>query len=194
MDKKMKKALFIIIVTFMLSLTFFGCSNDTLNNPVSSDNLESLQKNPNNLPTFVEIAASNTNLSYLVAAVQFTNLADALNGNRQFTVFAPVNQAFLDLATSLNLTIEELFTEPYRDLVTSVLLYHVSPGQKKSQNFISSARVNTLLEQFAFTRIENGSAQIGNDTNGYANIVAVDIRASNGMVHVLDKVIVPVLP
>ena len=189
----MKKTLFLIVAISMLSITFFGCSDDSLNNPVTAGNSESLQKNPNNLPTIVEIAASDTNFTYLVAAVQFANLADVLNGKRQFTVFAPVNQAFLDLAASLNLTIEELLTEPYTDLVTSVLLYHVSPGQKKSQNVVKSGRVNTLLEQFAFTRIENGSAQIGNDTNGYANIIAVDIRASNGIVHVLDKVIVPVL-
>jgi len=190
----MKKTLFLIVAISMVSLTFFGCSDELSNSPVSANNSESLQKNPNNLPTIVEIAASDTNFTYLVAAVQFANLDDALNGNRQFTVFAPVNQAFLDLAASLNLTIEELLTEPYRDLVTSVLLYHVSPGQKKSQNVVKSGRVNTLLEQFAFTRIENGSAQIGNDTNGYANIIAVDIRASNGIVHVLDKVIVPILP
>jgi uncharacterized surface protein with fasciclin (FAS1) repeats len=189
----MRKTFFIIVAISMLSITFLGCSNDSMNNPVSVDNPELLKKNPNNLPTIVEIAASDTNFTYLVAAVQFANLADVLNGNRQFTVFAPVNQAFLDLAASLNLTIEELLTEPYRDLVTSVLLYHVSPGQKKSQNVLNSGRVNTLLKQFAFTRIENGSAQIGNNTNGYANIVAVDIRASNGIVHVLDKVIVPVL-
>jgi len=115
----MKKAFFLIVTISMLSLTFVGCSNDTMNNPVSSDNLESLQKNPNSFPTIVEIAASDTNFTYLVAAVQFANLADVLNGNRQFTVFAPVNQAFLDLAASLNLTIEELLTEPYRELVTS---------------------------------------------------------------------------
>lgn len=189
----MKRSFFIMVAISMLSITFFGCSNNSLNNPVSAGNSELSKNNPNNLPSIVEIAASDTNFTYLVAAVQFADLADVLNSNRQFTVFAPVNQAFLDLAASLNLTIEELLTEPYRDLVTSVLLYHVSPGQKKSRNVINSGKVNTLLKQFAFTRIENGSAQIGNDVNGYANITAVDIRASNGIIHVLDKVIVPVL-
>ena len=190
----MKKSFFLIVTISLLSLSFFGCSEESMNNPVTTDNSGTLQKNPNNLPTIVEIAASDTNFTYLVAAVQFANLAEVLDGRRQFTVFAPVNQAFLDLAAALNITIQELLTEPYRDLVTSVLLYHVSPGLKKSQNVIKSGRVNTMLQQFAFTRIENGSAQIGNDTNGYANILAVDIYASNGVIHVLDKVIVPVLP
>lgn len=190
----MKKSILLFFVTALLSLSFIACSDNVITDPVSSDNSGSLQKNPRNLPTIVEIAASDTNFTYLVAAVQFAGLVDALNGNRQFTVFAPVNQAFLDLAAALNIPIEELLTEPYRELVTSVLLYHVSPGRKLSQNVVKSGRVNTLLEQFAFTRIENGSPQIGNNTTGYANIIAVDIPASNGVIHVLDKVIIPVLP
>lgn len=191
----MKKPFFLIVAILMLSISFFGCSDKPLNNPVSANESGSLEKNPNNFPTIVEIAASDTNFTYLVAAVQFAELDDALNGRRQFTVFAPVNQAFLDLAAALNITIQELLTEPYRELVTAVLLYHVSPGQKKSQNVVKSGRVNTLLNEFAYTRIENGSAQIGNNTTGYANITSVDIQASNGIIHVIDKVIVPpVLP
>ena len=191
----MKKTFFIIVAISMLSISFFGCSDQSLNNPVSAVESGSLEKNPNNYPTIVEIAASDTNFTYLVAAVQFAELDEVLNGGRQFTVFAPVNQAFLDLAAALNITIQELLTEPYRELVTNVLLYHVSPGQKKSQIVVKSGRVNTLLTQFAYSRIENGAAQIGNDTNGYANIIAVDIQASNGIIHVIDKVIIPpVLP
>jgi uncharacterized surface protein with fasciclin (FAS1) repeats len=165
-----------------------------MTDPVSPENSGTLQKNPRNLPTIVEITASDTIFTYLDSAVQFAGLVDALNGNRQFAVFAAVNQPFLDLAAALNIPIEELLTEPYRELVTSVLLYHVYPGKKFSQNVAKSGRVNTLLEQFAFTRIENGSAQKGNNTTGYANIVAVDVLASNGVIHVLDKVTIPILP
>ena len=190
----MKKSIVLFFVVSLFSLSFIGCSDSVVTDPVSSNGNGSLEKKPGSLPTIVEIAASDTNFTYLVAAVQFAGLVDALNGNRQFTVFAPVNQAFLDLAAALNIPIEELLTEPYRELVTNVLLYHVSPGRKFSQNVIKSGRVITLFDQFAFTRIENGSPQIGNNTTGYANITAVDIPASNGVIHVLDKVIVPVLP
>jgi uncharacterized surface protein with fasciclin (FAS1) repeats len=189
----MKSSILILFAAALFSLSFFGCSENAVNNPVSSENISSLEKRPGNGQTIVDIAASDTNFTYLVAAVQFAGLVDALNGNRQLTVFAPVNQAFLDLAAALNITIEELLTEPYKELVTSVLLYHVSPGIKFSRNVVKSGKVITLLEQFAYTRIENGSAQIGNETNGYANITAVDIRATNGVIHVLDKVIIPVL-
>jgi uncharacterized surface protein with fasciclin (FAS1) repeats len=181
------------ILFFAVSLIFIGCS-DYNSNPASGD-AGSLEKKPGNGQTIVQIAAGNPDFSNLVAAVQFAGLVDALNGNRQLTVFAPVNSAFDTLAAKLNLSgVNELLTEPYKELVTKVLLYHVSPGLKFSQNVVNSGRVITLLEQFAYTKVENGSVMIGNDTNGYGNITAVDIRASNGVIHVLDTVILPVLP
>ena len=192
----MKKFFLILFSVSLVSFSFVGCSDSSTMNPVSSDNSVTnlIEKRPGNGQTIVGIAASDTNFTYLVAAVQFAGLVDVLNGNRQFTVFAPVNSAFEDLAVALNLpSVGDLLTEPYRELVTAVLLYHVSPGLKFSRNVVKSSRVNTLQGQFAFTQIENGMVKIGNDTNGYANIVAVDIRATNGVIHVLDKVIIPVL-
>ncbi|MBS4034413.1 MAG: fasciclin domain-containing protein [Ignavibacterium sp.] len=191
----MKKFFFVLLSVSIVSFSFIGCSDSSTMNPVSADNsvISSLEKRPGNGQTIVGIAASDTNFTYLVAAVQFAGLVDVLNGNRQFTVFAPVNQAFLDLAAALNISIEDLLTEPYRELVTAVLLYHVSPGLKFSRNVSKSSRVKTLQGQFAFTKIEDGVVMIGNDVTGYANITAVDIRATNGVIHVLDKVIIPVL-
>lgn len=191
----MKEFFFVLLSVSIVSFSFIGCSDSSTMNPVSADNsvINSLEKRPGNGQTIVGIAASDTNFTYLVAAVQFAGLVDVLNGNRQFTVFAPVNQAFLDLAAALNISIEDLLTEPYRELVTAVLLYHVSPGLKFSRNVAKSSRVNTLQGQFAFTKIEDGVVMIGNDVTGYANIIAVDIRATNGVIHVLDKVIIPVL-
>lgn len=189
--KNLIKFLFLIPV---LAFAFAACSDSSTMNPISSETSGSFDKRPGNGQTIVGIAASDTNFSYLVAAVQFAGLADVLNGNRQFTVFAPVNSAFEDLAAALNLpSVGDLLTEPYKDLVTNVLLYHVSPGLKFSRNVVSSGRVITLLNEFAFTRVQNGNAQIGNNSTGYANILAVDIRATNGVIHVLDKVIIPVL-
>ncbi|HSL88047.1 MAG TPA: fasciclin domain-containing protein [Ignavibacteriaceae bacterium] len=191
----MKNFFLIFLSISLVAFSFVGCSDSSTMNPVSADNsvTNSLEKRPGNGQTIVGIAASDTNFTYLVAAVQFAGLVDVLNGNRQFTVFAPVNQAFLDLAAALNISIEELLTEPYRELVTTVLLYHVSPGLKFSRNVAKSSRVNTLQGQFAFTKVEDGVVMIGNDVTGYANITAVDIRATNGVIHVLDKVIIPVL-
>jgi uncharacterized surface protein with fasciclin (FAS1) repeats len=180
------------LVLFFFSMVFMGCMDNSGTNPISNET-DIPEKRPTN-QTIVEIAASNPNFSYLVAAVQFAGLDGTLSGNRQLTVFAPVNSAFEDLAAQLNLqNVGDLLTDQYKDLVTSVLLYHVSPGLKFSTNVVNSGRVNTLLKQFANTKVVNGSPQIGNNTTGFANITAVDIRAKNGVIHVLDKVMIPVL-
>lgn len=190
----MKKLFLLVLSVSVLSIAFIGCSDSVTTSPVSSENTGILEKRPGNGQTIVQIAAGNPDFAYLVAAVQFAGLADVLNGNRQFTVFAPVNSAFEDLAAVLNLqSVNDLLTEQYRELVTSVLLYHISPGIKFSQNVVKSGRVNTLLEQFAFTKIEDEEAKIGNDATGYATITAVDIRATNGVIHVINKVILPVV-
>lgn len=190
----MKNLFLSLIVVSLVSLSFIGCSENVTETPISSDNtiLSVLEKRPGNGQTIVDIAAGNPSFTYLVAAVQFAGLVDVLNGNRQFTVFAPTDAAFEALAGALGLeNVSDLLVESNKELVTNVLLYHVSPGNKSSKNVLKSGRVNTLLGEFAYSRIENGFAQIGNDANGFANIIAVDIKATNGTVHVIDKVLLP---
>jgi uncharacterized surface protein with fasciclin (FAS1) repeats len=190
----MKKFLFSFLAIAVISISFIGCSNDVSSNPISSDNssLASLDKRPGNGETIVSVASSNPDFSYLVAAVKFAGLDGVLNGNRQFTVFAPTNEAFDSLAVKLGYTQgPDLLIEANRELVTNVLLYHVSPGNKFAQNVLKSGKVNTLLKQFIESRIENGVPQVGNPTNGYANILKADLRASNGTIHVIDKVLLP---
>ena len=189
----MKKFVGSFLVLGFLTISFIGCSENSVSDPLSSDNSQvSLEKRPGNGSTIVDIAASNPDFEYLVAAVQFAGLAEVLSGNRQFTVFAPTDQAFEDLADTLGLaSVGDLLVPENKELVTNVLLYHVSPGNKNSTNVVSSGRVNTLLKQFIFSKVEDGAAKVGNDTNGYANILAVDIRATNGTIHVIDKVLLP---
>ena len=190
----MKRFLFSFIAIAIISISFIGCSNETSNNPIFSENSTSatLDKRPGNGQTIVGIASSIDDFSYLVAAVKFAGLDGVLNGNRQFTVFAPTNEAFEALAEALGYTqVTELLTEDNRELVTNVLLYHVSPGNKSSQKVLKSGRVNTLLKQFINSKIEDGVPQVGNMTNGYANILTTDIRAQNGTIHVIDKVLLP---
>lgn len=189
----MKKFIGPIMILAFVTVSFVGCTDNSVTNPVSSDNSQILlEKKPGNGSTIVEIAASNPDFEYLVAAVQFAGLVDVLSGNRQFTVFAPTDQAFEDLADTLGLArVEELLVPENKDLVTNVLLYHVSPGNKNSNNVVKSGRVNTLLNQFIYSKVEDGAVKVGNDANGFANVVAVDIRATNGTIHVIDKVLLP---
>lgn len=188
----MKKLILSFLIVSLVALLIVGCSEDMI-----TSNPEAVEETPASTslerragPTIVEIALSDEDFSILVEAVVFAGLVDVLNGNRQFTVFAPINDAFVTLLGDLGLTKEQLFSPGNEGLVRTILLYHVSPGRKYAKKVISSKRVNMLTREFAFVKL-NGGAMIGNDTYGYANILATDIKASNGVVHVIDKVLLP---
>jgi phosphate binding protein len=132
--------------------------------------------------TIVDVAASNPDFSTLVAAVQAAGLVDVLNGEGPFTVFAPTNAAFEALPEG---AVEYLLANT--DLLTQVLTYHVIAG-----NAIMSETVLGLPEPTEIETAQGGTVLV--DPAGKvegANIIAVDIAASNGVIHVIDAVILP---
>jgi uncharacterized surface protein with fasciclin (FAS1) repeats len=129
-------------------------------------------------PTIVEIAAGNASFSTLVAAVVKTDLLDTLNGKRQFTVFAPTNSAFDDLAGGEGQGIL-LVNSLDADTLKSILLYHVAPGERFSEDVVAADRIRTMSKQF-----------IGVD-EVLEGLVLADVDASNGVVHVIDFVLIP---
>ncbi len=132
-------------------------------------------------PTVVDIALNNPDFSILVAALQKAGLVEALLGDGPFTVFAPTNAAFEDLLEALGITAEELLAQP--DLA-KVLLFHVISGKVMSTDLTDGLMAATLNgEEVTFTE---GSWFVQD-----AEIIAVDIEAGNGVVHVINKVIVP---
>ena len=131
----------------------------------------------------VETAASNEDFSTLVTAVQAAGLVEALQGEGPFTVFAPVNAAFEPLAADG--TLDALLADPSGDLA-DILLYHVVAGKVMSTDLSDGMTADTLQgSPVTFTISESGA--MVND----ANIVAADIEVSNGVIHVIDKVILP---
>jgi phosphate transport system substrate-binding protein len=132
--------------------------------------------------TIVEIAAGNEDFSTLVAAVQAAGLVDTLNGEGPFTVFAPTNEAFAKLPPGV---VDYLLAHP--DLLTAVLTYHVVPGK------IMAADVVGMMGAAEVTTVQGGGARVDPATLTIegANIVATDIEASNGVIHVIDTVILP---
>lgn len=192
----MTKLLRSLLLVPVVSLFLVGCAEDQ--NPVDSGSLsdvtsaESLGKKGGSpkpeAATIFDIAKSNPDFSTLVAAVQFAGLESALSGKRQLTVLAPTNDAFARLLGRLGLTPEQLFVPENKELVKSILLYHVVPGARTSKVVLSSFWLRTL--QGEFIRVKKSPAQVGNWMNGFADIVAVDIRASNGIIHVIDDVMV----
>ncbi|NTW12451.1 MAG: fasciclin domain-containing protein, partial [Anaerolineales bacterium] len=141
--------------------------------------------------TIVDVAlaanAQTGEFSILIAALQAADpsVIQTLSGKRQYTVFAPTDAAFVSLLGELGLTADELLSD--KELVTKVLLYHVAQGRRNSQTVLASERIRTLESGFLYQ-----SGGVLTDENGRtANIVAVDIKARNGIIHVIDRVVLP---
>lgn len=134
----------------------------------------------------VETAAGITDFSTLVAAATAANLGGALSGTGPFTVFAPTNAAFGALLTELDLTQAELLADTA--LLTAVLTYHVIPGQLLKGEIVPGVQPATLQGQ----TFSISSGLVITDQRGrMANILATDVLTSNGVVHVIDRVILP---
>jgi uncharacterized surface protein with fasciclin (FAS1) repeats len=141
--------------------------------------------------TIVDVAlaanAQSGEFSILIAALKAADpsVIRTLSGNGQFTVFAPTDAAFVSLLNELGLTASELLGN--KALVTQVLLYHVARGNRDSAEVLASSRIRTLQGGFLAQ-----SGGILTDARGRsANIIAVDIKASNGVIHVIDRVVLP---
>ena len=127
----------------------------------------------------VDIAVANPDLSTLVAAVQAAGLVDALSGDGPITVFAPTNAALANLPDGL---LDELLADPTK--LTEILTYHVVNGNAHSSNLVDGP-VETLNGETV--DVETFGGVMIND----ANVVTADILASNGIIHVIDKVLIP---
>jgi uncharacterized surface protein with fasciclin (FAS1) repeats len=133
--------------------------------------------------TIVQIAQGNNSFDVLVAAVVHAGLADALSGSKQYTVFAPTDKAFVSLlgASSEAEAIETIQSlEP--EAVGDILAYHVINGRRISTSVLAAPQYRTIGGA-TLTRAELVEANVG--ANG------LNISASNGVIHVLDKVLIP---
>ena len=134
-------------------------------------------------PDIVDTAVAAGSFDTLVKAVQAAGLVDTLKGDGPFTVFAPTDAAFAALPPE---TLEYLLRPENRDQLVAVLTYHVVPGKVMSKDIAGqNLRVATVLGQQV--AIDATSGVKIND----ANVIAADVDASNGVIHVIDKVILP---
>ena len=129
----------------------------------------------------VAVASGNPDFSTLVAAIQAAGLVETLQGTGPFTVFAPTNAAFEALPAGL---LEKLLLPENVAALTAILTYHVVAGQVMSTD-VTAGDVATV-EGSTVAITTDGGVKV----NG-ANVVAVDVAASNGVIHVIDAVIVP---
>ncbi|MEQ8294697.1 MAG: fasciclin domain-containing protein [Roseovarius sp.] len=130
----------------------------------------------------VDTAVNAEGFETLVAAVEAAGLVETLKGEGPFTVFAPTDEAFAALPEG---TVEDLLLPENKDQLTAILTYHVVPGKVMSGDLTAGMTAATV-EGSEVTIMTEGDVMV-ND----ANVVQPDIEASNGVIHVIDKVIMP---
>lgn len=132
--------------------------------------------------TIVDIAVANDDFSTLVTAVQEADLVEVLSSEGPFTVFAPTDAAFAKVPAE---TLNSLLAD--KEALTDVLTYHVVPGKVMSADVVNLTSATTVQGQDVTIAV----AEDGAVTVDGAEVIAVDIEASNGVIHVIDAVILP---
>lgn len=130
----------------------------------------------------VTIAAGNEDFSTLVAAVKAAGLVDTLKGDGPFTVFAPTNDAFAKLPAG---TVEDLLKPENKDKLTAVLTYHVVAAKVMAAD-VKPGEVATVQGGKVKIEVKDGTVTVDG-----AKVVKTDIEATNGVIHVIDTVILP---
>jgi len=181
----MKYALALVTAVSLIGAA--ACNSASTPTSPSATSTSTLNEGRSSLPTIAGIATSDANFSTLVSALVKANLVDTFNGDRHFTVFAPTNAAFDAAATALGyLNGPALISALDVPTLTAILQYHVTLGDRNAQSVLSAGSLRMLDGNSTTIEVMNGNAYIDN-----AMIVATDIRASNGIVHVIDGVILP---
>jgi transforming growth factor-beta-induced protein len=136
--------------------------------------------------TIVEVAVADGNFTTLVAAADAAGLVETLSGEGPFTVFAPTDAAFAAALEDLDLTAEELLADT--ELLTSVLTYHVVPAEVPSSEVVTlDGQSVATVNGAELTITVDGETVMVDD----ATVIAVDVEASNGVIHVIDSVLLP---
>lgn len=131
----------------------------------------------------VDTAASAGSFETLVAAVKAADLVDTLKGDGPFTVFAPTDEAFSKLPEG---TIEDLLKPENKAKLQAILTYHVVPGKIMAADVTQIDTAQTVNGDSLPVKIEGGTVKIGN-----AKVTKTDVECTNGVIHVIDTVLIP---
>ncbi len=177
------RTLFALLFSFTLLAAACGSDDTDTAVPVSGD--EVAEETADAPGTVVDIAVASDDFTVLVAAVTEAGLVETLSGDGPFTVLAPTDEAFADALEALGLTPEELLASP--DLA-GILTYHVIPGEALAADVIGldGQDVATVNGATVAISVVDGSVMV-ND----ATVTATDIEGSNGVIHVIDSVLLP---
>jgi transforming growth factor-beta-induced protein len=189
-----KRTLRLMALPMAGALVFAACGNDD-GDDSSSDTTEAAETTAEEETTvdsemaqadIVETAAAAGDFTTLAAALEAAGLVETLQGEGPFTVFAPTDAAFEAALADLGLTAEELLADT--ELLTSVLTYHVVEGEFLAEDVVGldGQQVETVNGETVTISVDGDTVMV-ND----ANVVETDVVASNGVIHVIDAVLVP---
>lgn len=131
----------------------------------------------------VDVAVEAGDFTTLAAALDAAGLIDTLKGDGPFTVFAPTDEAFAKLPAG---TLETLLKPENKDQLISILTYHVVPGTVKAEQVVTLTKATTVNGQSVDINVNGGTVKVDN-----ATVIATDVAASNGVIHIIDEVILP---
>ena len=176
-----RKAIALMLLIPALGLGVAACSDDS--DSGSNGDMNEVTQTPTDAGNIVDVAADTPDLSTLVEAVTAADLAETLQGEGPFTVFAPTNEAFDALPAG---ELDRLLEPANKDELANILTYHVVEGEVMSSDLTDGQKAKTL-EGGTLTVTINGKTVKIND----ATVATADVPASNGVVHVIDQVLLP---
>ena len=176
-----RKAIALLLAIPALGLGVAACSDDSDSN--SNGDMGGVTQTPTDAGNIVDVAADTPDLSTLVEAVTAADLAETLQGEGPFTVFAPTNEAFDALPAG---ELDRLLEPANKEELANILKYHVVEGEVMSTDLTNGQKAKTL-EGGSLTVTINGKTVKIND----ATVATADVPASNGVVHVIDQVLLP---
>lgn len=145
--------------------------------------------------TIVDVAVGNKGFSTLVAALKAADLVSALQGDGPFTVFAPNNAAFAKIDQA---TLGSLLKPENKKALTNILTYHVVPSKLMASDVVAALKKNNgkvevkgLNGQVLTVMSKDGKIWIKDQNGNYSEIIATDVKADNGVIHVIDSVVMP---
>ncbi|WP_411894678.1 fasciclin domain-containing protein [Winogradskyella sp. A2] len=145
--------------------------------------------------TIVDVAVSNENFSTLVAALKAADLVGALQGDGPFTVFAPTNEAFAKIDQN---ALADLLKPENKKALTNILTYHVIPANLMAADVVAALKkgngkveVKALNGTVLTVMQKDGKIWLKDQAGNYSEITATDVKGSNGVIHVIDTVVMP---
>jgi transforming growth factor-beta-induced protein len=185
MEKLMKRFSMFAMLLVTVSLVLAACGPAETPAPTATSIPEATSSPEPMLNDIVDTAVADGRFTTLVAGLQAAELVDTLKGEGPFTVFAPTDEAFAALPAG---TLDELLKPENKQSLTDILLYHVVPGNVMAADVAAMTSATTALGEDVAIKVDMGDVYV-ND----AKVIVTDIQASNGIIHVLDAVIMPAM-